>query len=124
MEAFSAVLRRLRKQSGLTQAQLADRLAIAKSTISMYEVGAREPDADTMREIAAVFGVDMNTLYGSPAAFALAEGGEAMQFSAAQSGDLALLFAAERQEEQQRLVAAYANADESIRIAIRKLLDL
>ncbi len=62
--AFKDELRRLRKQDGLTQADLAIRLGIAKSTISMYECGNREPDFETLEAIADYFNVDMNRLTG------------------------------------------------------------
>lgn len=60
--AFADVLRRLRKQDGLTQNDIARRLGIAKSTVSMYECGRREPDFETMEAIADLFNVDMNQL--------------------------------------------------------------
>ena len=62
--AFKDELRRLRKQDGLTQAALAKRLGISKSTISMYECGRREPDFETLEAIADLFNVDMNELTG------------------------------------------------------------
>ena len=60
--AFKDVLRRLRKQDGLTQADLAARLGVAKSTISMYECGNREPDFETLEALADLFNVDMDFL--------------------------------------------------------------
>ncbi|MBR3849556.1 MAG: helix-turn-helix domain-containing protein [Oscillospiraceae bacterium] len=65
--SFSAELRRLRKQDGLTQGDVARRLGIAKSTISMYECGRREPDFETLEAIADLFNVDMNQLTGHAA---------------------------------------------------------
>lgn len=62
--AFKDELLRLRKQDGLTQAELALRLGLAKSTISMYERGKREPDFETLEAIADYFNVDMNRLTG------------------------------------------------------------
>ena len=62
--AFKDELRRLRKQDGMTQADLAVSLGIAKSTISMYECGNREPDFETLEAIADFFNVDMNRLTG------------------------------------------------------------
>ena len=50
----------------LSIGQLAERLGISRSAISMYERGEREPDTTTMEAIAALFGVDMNYLYGMP----------------------------------------------------------
>lgn len=64
MPDFGRILYELRKRNHMTQLELARRLGIAKSTISMYEHGNRMPDYETMEAIAACFGVDMNYLYG------------------------------------------------------------
>ena len=64
MPAFGSVLQQLRKERHLTQEQLAQTLGLAKSSISMYENGKREPDFATMEQLADYFGVDMDTLYG------------------------------------------------------------
>ena len=61
---FSKELKKLRKKCGLTQQELADELKLAKSTISMYENGKREPDFETEELIADYFNVDINTLRG------------------------------------------------------------
>lgn len=61
---FSNTLKRLRKSKGITQAELAKDLGVSKSTISMYEIGAREPDFETLEALADYFNVDMNYLTG------------------------------------------------------------
>ena len=66
MGQFASILKQLRTQKGLTQPELAAKLGISRSAISMYERGEREPDTATMESIAALFGVDMNYLYGMP----------------------------------------------------------
>ena len=68
MAEFPAILRQLRQERQLTQAELASRLGIAKSTVSMYESGEREPNFLQLERIADCFGVDMNTLLGDAAA--------------------------------------------------------
>ena len=55
MESFSGILKHLRNREHLTQLELADKLGIAKSTVSMYENGNREPDFDTLVCIADFF---------------------------------------------------------------------
>lgn len=62
---FNDVLRQLRTDSGMSQEELAKRLGLAKSTISMYESGSREPSLEILEAIADTFNVDMNTLTDS-----------------------------------------------------------
>lgn len=64
MASFRDMLKYLRVRENLSQAELADKLGVAKSTISMYEVGKREPDFETLEAIADLFNVDMNFLLG------------------------------------------------------------
>ena len=64
MALFKDMLKYLRNREHLSQAELAEKLGVAKSTISMYEVGKREPDFETLESIADFFNVDMNFLLG------------------------------------------------------------
>ena len=58
----------LRRESGLSQAELAVALRISPSAVGMYEQGRREPAAETLVEIARIFGVSVDYLLtGSPA---------------------------------------------------------
>ena len=58
----------LRRQAGMNQAELAQRLKISPSAIGMYEQGRREPSADMLVEMAALFGVSLDYLLtGVPA---------------------------------------------------------
>lgn len=64
MNGFAEIFKYLRLREGLTQKEMADRLGIAKSTVSMYENGNREPDFELLEQIADYFNVDMNFLLG------------------------------------------------------------
>lgn len=64
MGNFQNVLKSLRTSMGLTQADLAKALKISRSTIGMYEKGAREPDFETLETIADFFNVDIDYLMG------------------------------------------------------------
>ena len=64
MGPFKDMLKYLRNRVKLSQSELAEKLGVAKSTISMYEVGKREPDFETLEAIADLFNVDMNFLLG------------------------------------------------------------
>ena len=59
---FPQQLKKYRLKHGFTQEQLADAMGIAKSTISMYERGQREPDFETIEAFADIFNVNMATL--------------------------------------------------------------
>lgn len=64
MGNFKDMLKYLRMRNNLSQSELADKLGVSKSTVSMYEVGKREPDFETLEAIADFFNVDMNFLLG------------------------------------------------------------
>ena len=52
----------LRREAGLSQTELAQRLKISPSAIGMYEQGRREPSAQTLVAMAQVFGVSTDFL--------------------------------------------------------------
>lgn len=64
MGDFPNVFKSLRLQEKYSQQELADKLGIAKSTVSMYENGKRQPDLETLEKIADFFNVDMDYLIG------------------------------------------------------------
>lgn len=64
MPDFKDMLKFYRKRAGLSQRELAKELGLAYSTISMYEVGKREPNFETEELIADYFNVDLNNLRG------------------------------------------------------------
>jgi len=61
---FGKRLRQLRKEKGLTQAELAKLLSIGESTVSFYESGKRQPDYETLIRLAEVFNVSVDYLLG------------------------------------------------------------
>ena len=64
MGDFKTVFKQLRNAKGMTQEELADALGITRSRLSMYELGQREPDFETLEMIADYFNVDMDYLMG------------------------------------------------------------
>lgn len=76
MSNFSETLKRIRKQRKMSQVELASKIGVSRSTISMYEMGEREPDFETLEAIADVFNVDMAYLIGSEMKKAPSEDGE------------------------------------------------
>ncbi|MCI7129601.1 MAG: helix-turn-helix domain-containing protein [Lachnospiraceae bacterium] len=64
MADFKDMLKYFRSREGLSQSDLAKKLGVSTSTISMYEVGKREPDFETEEKIADFFNTDLNILRG------------------------------------------------------------
>ena len=61
---FGEILQKLRKDRGLTQAQLANKINKESSIISSYEKNLQSPTFDTVRSFAAIFNVSMDYLSG------------------------------------------------------------
>lgn len=64
MTEYSNRLRNLRKEKGLTQDELAEKLNTSRSRISMYEQGKRQPDFEMQESIADFFNVNLDYLFG------------------------------------------------------------
>lgn len=64
MSNFTTRFKELRKSADFTQDELANKLGIVKSTVSMYETGKRQPDFEKLEEIADLFNVNMDYLLG------------------------------------------------------------
>ena len=61
-QKFSDVLKKLRKDKGLSQQELADSLYVTRATISRWESGIRLPDVVMISRIARILDVDVNML--------------------------------------------------------------
>ena len=64
MEIFAKRLRELREERGLTQAELAERLGIARNSIFSYETSRRVPDIEVLAKLAEFFEVNSDYLIG------------------------------------------------------------
>jgi len=64
MADFTANFKRLRKEAHLEQAEIAARLGLAKSTVSMYERGQRRPNLTILAGLAEIFDVTVDELIG------------------------------------------------------------
>lgn len=58
-------IKKLRKQSGLTQEAFAIRLNVVRQTVSKWEKGLSVPDAQTLQRIAEEFDIPVQELLGS-----------------------------------------------------------
>ena len=61
---FGDKLRELRKESGLTQQQLAQQIGVTKSVISYYELNERTPSPEVLKKFSSVFHVTSDYLLG------------------------------------------------------------
>lgn len=57
-------IKRFRKEKGLKQQELADKLGVTQSLIASWEVGVRNPKKETLDKIAVVLGVPVIKLIG------------------------------------------------------------
>lgn len=64
MPLFGGRLAALRREKGLTQAELANLLNLGQSTIAMYEKNQRQPDPETLERLADFFRVSVDYLLG------------------------------------------------------------
>lgn len=55
-------IKKLRKESGFTQAQLAKKIGVNAVTLSRYETGNRKPKVDKLVKMSKVFGVKLEYL--------------------------------------------------------------
>lgn len=55
-----------RKNKGLTQEELANKLNVVRQNVSKWEKGFSVPDADTLQRIADILEVDIKHLLGAP----------------------------------------------------------
>lgn len=61
---FSENLRNFRRQKGLTQEELAERLYVVRQTVSKWEKGLSVPDSELLIRVAEVFETSVGTLLG------------------------------------------------------------
>ncbi|PKD98578.1 helix-turn-helix domain-containing protein [Macrococcoides caseolyticum] len=61
---FAQNIKKLRKQYGYTQTQMAEKLGVAKTTYASYEQDRRTPDANIQKKIADIFETSLDALHG------------------------------------------------------------
>lgn len=58
------MLRKLRREKGITMKELGETVGVAESTISQYETGKRSPDFETLLKFGEFFNVSTDYLLG------------------------------------------------------------
>ena len=64
MPDFHEILKKFRTEKNITQANMSKLLGLTRSTYSLYELGRREPNIDTLKKIASILGVTLDELIG------------------------------------------------------------
>ena len=61
---LSEQLRTIRKKSGMSQEQLAEKLSVSRQAVTKWETGAGVPDIENIMAISALFDISLDTLLG------------------------------------------------------------
>jgi transcriptional regulator with XRE-family HTH domain len=64
---FAETLKKLRKEKGISQAQLGNKMFVNSSTVTRWENGTRLPDAAMITRLAKVLEVDVGALLSTAA---------------------------------------------------------
>lgn len=70
---FCEKLQQLRKQNGLTQEQLAERLFVSRTAVSKWESGRGYPNLESLKDISKLFSVSIDDLLSNDELIELAE---------------------------------------------------
>lgn len=70
---FHEKLQQLRKQNGLTQEQLAERLFVSRTAVSKWESGRGYPNLESLKDISKLFSVSIDDLLSNDELIELAE---------------------------------------------------
>ncbi|MGT2666898.1 helix-turn-helix domain-containing protein [Streptococcus rifensis] len=64
MKTIGDTIKELRLKAGLSQSQLAERLGISNQAVSKWETQFSQPDISLLPELATLFGVSIDSLFG------------------------------------------------------------
>lgn len=56
-------VKKLRKSKGLSQSELADKLGVSRTTVTMWESGGQNPRAETVVQLANALGCSIDELF-------------------------------------------------------------
>lgn len=113
MVEFGTRIREMRRQCGLTQQAVAERLQVHRTTYTKYETGCVAPDQQSLLRMAEMFGVTVDALLGRELSLANTEGGQ-MELTAEERVLVQMfrqLNAAEQQNVVKRVRAAFGKEE-------------
>ena len=65
MNMVSDSIKKLRKEKGMTQDELAEKLCVTRQAVSNWEMGKTQPDVETLTRLAEIFDVSVERIiYG------------------------------------------------------------
>ncbi len=65
MNVVKDSIKKLRKEKGMTQDELAEKLCVTRQAVSNWEMGKTQPDVDTLTKLAEIFDVSVEQIiYG------------------------------------------------------------
>lgn len=64
---FAEALKKFRREKGLTQRELAERMFVTRTSVNRWENGTRLPDVEMILKLSETLGVDVNTLFNAAA---------------------------------------------------------
>ena len=67
-DGFSQRLKKIRKNCGFTQQQMADALSVHRTTYTYYELGRSNPPRDVINKLVTIFDISYDDLLSSDAA--------------------------------------------------------
>lgn len=70
---FNQKLQQLRKEKGLTQEELANKLFVSRTAVSKWESGRGYPNIDSLKDIAKLFSVSIDELLSSEQILSIAQ---------------------------------------------------
>lgn len=123
MKEFKDIFFNLRTENGYTQSEIAKLLHTSRATVSMWEMGERNPKIDKMEEIGDFFNVDMDYLYGKTdikRKVSYDERGNEVLFSAFEKTALTYGMLT---EDEIKVLNAYRDATDQQKVLIMNLIE-
>lgn len=110
MAELKDILKILRTEKNMSQAELAEELSCGLSTIASWETGSRFPRRPYMEQLADIFNVDIDYLYGRT------ELRQKIHFDG--DGNMMVHLS----DEEYKIIMTYRSADEASRDMVKRLL--